>query len=162
MTRWGWSESRAAKGVDRLAWMRPFSSAVPWITVMLLLLMFHLVGGTFTSAEGVLFDLPAVGETEGAKTQLVALVLPMSRENSLRETLVFFDDARYVLGDAASENSLGAELAARAAKTGDRTLLLLADRRVSGGDLMRLAALVRSSGVERVLFAERKESGADE
>lgn len=162
MTRWGWSGSRSAKGIDRLAWLRPFSAAVPWITVGVLLLMFHLIGGTFTSAEGVLFDLPASGQTDGAQTQLVALVMPMAREHSLRETLVFFDDARYVLGDSASEIALGAQLAERSAKTGDRTLLLLADRRVAGGELMRLAALARGRGIERILFAERKENGTDE
>lgn len=162
MTSWGWRESRMAHGADRLAWLRPFSSTVPWITIGVLLLMFHFIGGTFTSAEGVLFDLPSPGLAEGENTRLIALVMPMSREHSLRETLVFFDDARYVLGDQASEAAFVSQLSERSSKTGDRTLLLLADRRVAGGELMRLAALAKGTGIDRLLFAERKERTPEE
>ncbi len=161
MTRWGWSEARAAKNTVRIAWLRPFATAVPWITVGLLLLMFHLMGGTFTSAEGILFDLPDNGLSEGEETKLVALVMPMTRESTRRETLVFFDDARYTLGDDASEAVFSEQLSERATKTGDRALLVLADRRVAGGELMRLAALAKKGGIQRLLFAERKDRGRE-
>ncbi len=138
-------------------WMRPFSAAVPWITVGILLLMFQLIGDTLHSAEGVLFDLPAAGLNEGAETKLIALVMPMTREGTRRETLVFFDDARFVLGEDASEAVFSSELAERVAKTGETVLLVFADRRVPGGELMRLATLVKKSGINRILFAERKE-----
>lgn len=138
-------------------WMRPFSVAVPWITVGVLLLMFQLIGNTLTSAEGVLFDLPDAGLSEGAETKLVALVMPMMSEGVRRETLVFFNDARFLLGDESSEQVLAAELAARHAKTGDDVLLVLADRRIPGGELMRLATLAKQSGIARILFAERKD-----
>ncbi len=138
-------------------WMRPFSVAVPWITVGVLLLMFQLIGNTLTSAEGVLFDLPEAGLSEGAETKLVALVMPMMSEGVRRETLVFFNDARFLLGDESSEQVLAAELAARHAKTGDDVLLVLADRRIPGGELMHLATLAKQSGIARILFAERKD-----
>ncbi len=157
MTRWEWSANRAGKTSAGVAWMRPFAAAVPWITVVLLLLMFHMIGGTMTSAEGVLFDLPDAGSAEGEETKLVALVMPMTRESARRETLVFFDDARYMLGDEASESVFIEQLAERSSKTGDRTLLVLADRRVAGGELMRVAALAKKGGVKRLLFAERKD-----
>jgi hypothetical protein len=59
MSQWNWKPERT-QGVWRTGpvWLRPFLSAVPWITVLLLVLMFHIVGGTLTSFEGVLFDLP--------------------------------------------------------------------------------------------------------
>ncbi len=59
MSQWNWKPERT-QGVWRTgpAWLRPFLSAVPWITVLLLVLMFHIVGGTLVSSEGVLFDLP--------------------------------------------------------------------------------------------------------
>ncbi len=143
-------------------WMRPFTTAVPWITVGILLLMFQLIGETLTSAEGVLFDLPEAGLSEGAETKLVALVMPMVREGARRETLVFFNDARFLLGDEASEAAFSEELTTRVTKTGDHVLLVLADRRIPGGELMQLAALAKKSGVARILFAERKEKDSTE
>ena len=151
---WGWNTDRS--GMRRpagLPWLRPFSSAVPWITVGLLLLMLYMISGTYTSARGILFDLPgAVGETDGEKGRLVALVMPVPQA-----TLVFFDDARFVLGDDASLAEFGKQLEERA-RTGEKVLLVLADRRVAGGDLMKLASVARRGGIERVLFAERKET----
>lgn len=151
MSPWGWSPERT-QGVWRhgAPWMRPAVAAAPWITVILLLALFYLIGGTFTSAKGVLFDLPDTSLEEGEATGLVALVMPMSRE-----TLVFFDDARYMLGDSASAAAFGEHVAERAAKTERKTLLVLADRRVAGGELMKLAALAKKGGMRRVLFGEK-------
>ncbi len=157
MTRWGWSKSREQKNPTLLLWSRPFAAAVPWITIGMLLLMFHLIGGTLASAEGILFDLPGSTLGEGEETKLVALIMPSTRDRARPEILVFFDDARYTLGDEASEAVFSRQLAERAAKTGDKTLLVLADRRVPGGDLMRLAARAKEGGVQRILFAERKD-----
>ena len=157
MSQWGWSPERT-QGIWRYGarWMRPFAAAVPWLTVGVLLLMLHFVGGTFTSAKGVLFDLPEAGLSDGEATDLVALVMPMPHE-----TLVFFDDSRYMLGDAASVSSLRDHLSARVGKSANRTMLVLADRRVSGGELMKFAAIAREGGVSKVLFAERKSGGQE-
>ncbi|MGN0855743.1 MAG: ExbD/TolR family protein [Kiritimatiellia bacterium] len=151
---WGWNTDRT--GLRRPAgfvWLRPFAAAVPWITVGLLLLMLYMISGTYTSAQGLLFDLPDTTETaDGERGRLVALVMP-----SAQATLVFFDDARFVLGDDASQGEFGKQLAERA-DAGEKALLVLADRRVAGGDLMTLATLARQSGIERILFAARKET----
>lgn len=151
---WGWNTDRA--GLRRpvvLAWLRPFSSAVPWITVGLLLLMLYMISGTYTSAQGLLFDLPGAAEvTDGERGRLVALVMPSSQA-----TLIFFDDARFVLGDDASLGEFGKQLEERA-RSGEKALLVLADRRVAGGELMTLASIARQSGIARILFAERKET----
>ncbi len=157
MSPWGWSPERT-QGIWRYGapWMRPFAAAVPWLTIGLLLLMMHFVGGTFTSAKGVLFDLPEAGLAEGEATELVALVMPMPHE-----TLVFFDDSRYVLGDASSAAALREHLAERLGRTANRTMLVLADRRVSGGELMKFATIARKGGVSKVLFAERKAGGQE-
>ncbi len=58
-----------------------------------------MISGKFTIAKGQLFDLPSYGDEEGVVADVVAIVFP-----SARETLVFFDDARYSLSD---EESLG-------------------------------------------------------
>ena len=158
MSAWNWKPERT-QGVWRTGpvWLRPFLASVPWITVLLLVLMFHVVGGTLSSSDGVLFDLPdSTGLRDGEAAELVALVMPMPRE-----TLVFFDDGRYVLGDEQSAAALGSHLEDRVAKIDRKTLLVLADRRVATGELMKLSGIARRSGLERILFAEKRE-GKDE
>ena len=78
------------------------------------------------------------------------------------ETLVFFDDARYTMGDDSSAAAFGAHLEDRVAKSNRKTLLVLADRRVATGELMKIAAMARRSGVGSVLFAEKRAGKADE
>ena len=138
-------------------WLRPFVAAAPYVTVGLLLLMLYMVGGTLTAEKGLLFDLPEGEAGEGAQTDLVALVMPLRRE-----TVVFFDDSRYVLGDATSLRSFGEQLADRIAGRESMALLVLADRRVSGGEIMELAAVARQSGAARVLLAVKRTEAADQ
>ena len=156
-TPWKWTPERTL-GIWRhgAPWLRPVVAAAPYVTILLLLLMLHIASGALTAAKGVLFDLPATGLSDGAATRLVALMLPRDHE-----TLVFFDDSRYILGDDASLRALGENLAARTERTEDKTLLVLADRRVSGGDLMKFAETARRNGVARVLFAGKSEESAE-
>jgi biopolymer transport protein ExbD len=149
---WEWMPERT-QGIWRhgAPCLKPLAAAAPFLSVLLLVLQFHLSGGTFTTAKGVLFDLPAPGIAEGESTDLTALMMAMPLK-----TLVFFDDSRYILGDDASVKAFGEHLAERIGKTENKTLLVLADRRVEGGELMKFAAVVRRHGVSRVLFAEKK------
>lgn len=158
MSSWGWQTERP-QGIRRYAadWLRPLSAAASWLSVLVSLMMLYMIGGTFTAAEGVLFDLPGGVSGDGEATELVALVMPTAHE-----TLVFFDDARYMLGDAASTSVLAGHLAERASKSRSRTLMVLADRRVAGGELMKIASLARSSGVAKILFAEKRAREAGE
>lgn len=157
MSPWGWSPERT-QGIWRYGApsLRPLVVAAPWVTVVLLLLLFWFIGGTLVSSKGLLFDLPDTNLAEGEATGPVALILPIPNE-----TLVFFDDSRYLMSDPNSMASLGEHLAETATRTGRRTLLALADRRVPGGELMAFAALARRNGVRKVLFAEKK-AGDDE
>ena len=151
MSPWGWTPERTL-GIWRhgAGWLKPAMAALPTVTVLLLLVMLHFVAGTLTSAKGTLFDLPAGGLADGEVTGLVALVMPVPHE-----TLVFFDDSRFLLGDAASVRALGENLSRSVERSPRKTLLVLADRRVSAGSLMELAAVARRSGVSRLLFAEK-------
>lgn len=152
MSPWGWTPERSL-GIWRhgAVWLRPFAAAVPYLTVGLLVVLLRLVSGTLAASEGVLFDLPDAAPTDAVGESPVALVMPTPRE-----TLVFFDDARYLTGEEASMRALGEQLAERFARREEKTLLVLADRRVAGGELMRLAALAKANGVGRVLFAEKR------
>lgn len=158
---WGWNSART-RGFRSagLPWLQPYVVAVPWITAGLLFMLICRVGDTFTLAKGVAFDLPvAEGKLEGAVTPMVALVIPDPKE---AKTLVFFDDARYTLGDWMSEKSFDEELSKRAADVGEKSLLVLADRGVPAGDIMRFAELAKQAGVRKVLFAEKRAGGVSE
>lgn len=161
MSPWGWSPERSL-GIWRhgSAWLRPVAAALPYLTVGLLLLHLRFVSGILTSAEGLLFDLPDAVPTDAVSAESpVALMMPMPRE-----TLVFFDDTRYLMGEDASMRALGEQLANRFARRAEKTLLVLADRRVANGEMMRLAALAKANGVARILFANKRTgaAGADE
>ena len=90
--------------------------------------------------------------------QLAAIVVPETRQDGPgRETLVFFDDARYSLSDGDSVKALSERLAVRVQSDASGTLLLLTDARVSTGDMMRLAGIARDAGVVHVQIGERRE-----
>ncbi len=158
MSPWCWTPERTL-GIWRYGarWLRPFSAAVPWLTVLVLLMMLKFVSNTMTAAKGTLFELPDTGLAEGEATGLVALAIPHAHE-----TLVFFDDSRYVLDDASSVRALGEHLAERVSRSESKTLLVLADRRVHGGDLMDIAAVAKRGGAAKVLFAQKRVEASDE
>ena len=157
MSPWGWSPARTL-GIWRYGagWMRPILAAVPYLTVGLLLLMLYFVGGTLTSSKGLLFDLPEGTFGDVEDVGLVLLVVPKSHE-----TMVFFDESRYLLEDPVSMKRLGEDLSESVARSEKKTLLVLADRRVPAGRLLELLAVAKRSGSDSVLFAG-KESGEDE
>ena len=151
MSPWNWKIGRRKGLWDYgLPVLRYPATLAPWISVLLVLLLIHIIGGRFTAAEGVLFDLPEHSLEEGETTDLVAVVMPMEKR-----TIVFFDDARYFTDDPASLETFAANLAARVKRTERKTLLVLADKMITGGELMNLAALSKKSGVRRTLFAAK-------
>ena len=156
---WGWRPAQA-EGVWRhgARWAKPLCAAAPWITLVLLLVMFGLIGDRLAAAPGVVFDLPAPAARQAAVTGATMLVLPSANVGESGGALVFFDDARYVLEDPQSVALLRDQLMARVQDNpASATLLVLADRRVASGDLLQLARIARASGVTHVQIAERRE-----
>lgn len=155
---WNWIAPRPA-GLSKYGprWLKPMAYAIPWITVLLLFLMLYVVSGTLTSAKGVFFQLPEGDQLDGSTSSLVALVTPSSRD-----TLVFFDDARYSLNDPDSIAAFGEHIASRTAKIEDRTLVVMTDSRVTAGELARLASVARGGGIRRLLFANKDREKSDE
>ena len=158
MSAWGWQRART-QGIWNHGplWFRPLAVMAPYLTVVLALVLMHFLSGTLAAAEGLLFELPPGEAADGEVAKLVALVMPMPQD-----TLVFFDDARYSLGDDASLSAFGRHLSDRLAQVKPQTLLVLADRRVSGGELSKLMSTVRKCGAERVLFATKDPATAIE
>ena len=157
MSQWGWTPARNL-GIWRYGagWSRPIAAAIPYLTVCFLLIMMHMVGGTMTSCRGVLFDLPDGAQSDGEASELVALVMPVQHE-----TMIVFDDARYLLGDAASMRSFGEDLSGSVERRTGKSLLILADRRVSTGHLMEVVSVAKRSGVGKVLLAGKREDNAE-
>lgn len=155
MSQWGWSPAPNL-GIWRygVGWIRPIMAAIPCLTVGLLLLMFYFLDGALTSQEGVLFDLPECTVADGERPRLTALVMPVGRE-----TVVFFDETRYLLGDESSVRNLSDDLAACVERSEKKSVLLLADRRVPVSDLMNVMSVAKKSGADRVLVAGRRPGG---
>ena len=157
MSQWGWTPARNL-GIWRYGagWSRPIAAAIPCLTICLLLIMMHMVAGTMTSYRGVLFELPDGVPSDGEASELVALVMPVQHE-----TMIVFDDARYLLGDAASMRSFAEDLSGSAERRAGKTLLILADKRVSTGHLMEVVSAAKRSGVGKVLLADKQEGNAE-
>lgn len=155
---WNWVTPRPS-GLSKYGprWLKPMAVAIPWLTVMLLFVMMYLVSGALTTARGVLFELPEGDQLDGSSSPLVALVVP-----SVRDTLVFFDDARYSLGDREAMKSFGEHLSSRVSKVNDQTLVVLADQRVPVGELSKLASVASVSGVKRLLMANKSRRASEE
>ncbi len=157
---WGWRPAQA-EGIWRhgARWTKPLFAAAPWITLALLLVMFVLLGNRLTAAPGVVFDLPGASvKQQAVSTTMTMLVLPSANVGGTGGTLVFFDDARYVLGDRQSADLLHDQLRARVQDdSASGALLMLVDRRVTSGDLHAIVEIAREAGVKHVQIAERRE-----
>ena len=121
----------------------------PWISLGILAMTIWVMGGTLTGREGVAFNLPEGAVGDVADTTMSVLVVPAQQG-----TLVFFDDTRYVFDDGRQMEEFTAQLSRRASAAERPALLVLADRRVKGGELMKLAEIAKKQGVGKILFAE--------
>ena len=156
---WGWRPVRP-EGIWKhgCRWARPLTVAAPWITLALLLVEFAFIEGRQVARPGLVFNLPATTSGDSTTPGLAAIVVPEARGEGVgRETLVFFDDARYSLADSESVKAFCERLAARVQSDASGTLLLLTDARVSTGDMMRIAGIARDAGAVHVQIGERRE-----
>ena len=151
MTRWNWQDAiYASCHHGAPAWLGFLSAVAPWVTAAILFAMILVTSTVWTAADGAMFALPDKGVGDISDTDAVAMAMP-----STQGTLVFFDDTRYMLDDDAQVASFARQLKERVAQAESPVLLVLADKRVSGGDFMRIAAVAKANGVAKVLFAER-------
>lgn len=160
VSEWDWSRPRSA-GIWAWGpkWAHPLCAIAPWITVALLVAEFAIVGARALSVPGVAVDLPEGSLEADSVPSMTALMMPVAREGA-DAVLVYFDDARFVISDPAGAESLRDRLRRRSAESPDRTVLLLADRSVPAGDVIRFAETARAAGVTRVQVAERAEGRA--
>ena len=138
------------------AWFRYLSQIAPWLTFLLIAVLFVFLQGTLSPAPSLLFDLPEPGAADSAESGLAALLGDI--EGAEEEgTLIYFDDARYVLSDPSSLDEFSSRLGNRAIETKCGVLTLLTDRRVPAGDVMKIMALAKANRLIHVQLAEKKD-----
>ena len=138
------------------AWFRYLVQTAPWLTLCLLVITMLFLNGSLAPAPAVSFELPDSGIADSAQTGLVALILPGDASGAQTDgSLVFFDDARYVLSDPISAEEFANRLASRASETKSGVLTLLSDRRVPAGDVMQVMAIAKEKRLARVQLAEK-------
>jgi biopolymer transport protein ExbD len=130
----------------------------PWLTILLIAVLFVFLQGSLSPVPSLLFDLPEAGAADSAQPGLVALLIPGDMEGSESDgTLVYFDDARYVMSDRASLDEFSSRLGERAIETKCGVLTLLSDRRVPAGDIMKIMSLAKAARLLHVQLAEKRD-----
>jgi biopolymer transport protein ExbD len=159
--REGWSKMvRRHRTVYRFggAWAHALLSMVPWANGVIIVVMVLMVNHRMVISPGVVFDLPRATFREGMYVGLTALMITVARDTpGGEETLIFFDDDRYSTQDAEQMAALTERVQSRVALVARKELLLLADKRVPHGDVVRFVNAVRQAGVQRVSVAEKPE-----
>ena len=134
-----------------LRWTRYLIVLAPWLTVFLSLAMFLLLEKSICVPEGMNVNLPST--TIGDSTQADVTVLVVAASGG---TLIFFDDARYLVADDAAMETLREHLSNALSHTQTKTILVLAGKNISAGELMKFANVASRSGASKVLFAEKQ------
>ena len=159
--REGWSKQvRRHRTVYRFGgvWAQALLSLVPWIDCVVLAVLLLAVTRRTVISPGVVFDLPRATFREGMYVGLTALMITVARDTpGGEETLIFFDDDRYSTRDQEQMSVLAERVKSRVALGARNELLLLADKRVPHGDVVRFVNAVREAGVQRVNVAEKPE-----
>ena len=151
---------RLKRGVYRFGgpWAQAVLYSVPWINTLILIVLLFLYHQRIAISPGIVFDLPSAPLREGSHTGLTALMFAVTHESMARdEALVFFDDARYMVQDDEQMSTLAEQIRLRMKNADSKDFLLLADKRVSHGDIMRFVTILRNTGVSKVNVAERPE-----
>lgn len=133
-----------------------FLTIAPWIDMLIVALFFVLLQGQLLLQPGIQVDLPQVPFREGAAYGQT-LVLMSAETAAGRESVVFFDDERFVVGIPRQMELLEDVLSLHARRGGQRQLILHADARVPHGDVVQVINLVREAGIARVNVSTRPE-----
>lgn len=140
------------------AWVHAMIIAAPWLNVIILVGTLFAVHNRIAITPGVIFDLPQAPFSEGAAGGLTVLMFSVSRETQLgEETQVFFDDERYRIQNEEEATRLANRLGESIGTGRRQDILLLADKRVPHGDVMRFVYMARQAGARQINVAEKPE-----
>ena len=160
-TSFTWSqEVRESRTVHRFggALMRTLTTVAPWLSVIIIVAVLFVAHSRIAVTPGVVFDLPPAPFLEGTQAGLTVLMFSVSRETQAgEETLVFFDDERYLIQDEEQIARLANRISASISIERHDDVLLLADKRVPHGDVMQFVNIARKAGAKRINVAEKPE-----
>ena len=139
-------------------WAQGMLMAIPWVNVIILVAVLLVVNSRIAITAGVVFELPSAPLHEGSQSGLTVLMFSVSRETQAgEETLVFFDDERYLIQDEEQIARLANRISASISIERHDDVLLLADKRVPHGDVMQFVNIARKAGAKRINVAEKPE-----
>ena len=138
------------------SWFRSFRG-IPWIDALVIIVLLLFVNNRLAIVPGMVFNLPQAPLRGGTQSAvLTAVMIPVVQDvSSGSETLVFFDDERFSMKDDNLEQRLSAKVRRRIQASSIHDMLLLADRNIPHGDVIRFVNIVREAGVNRVNVGEK-------
>lgn len=159
---WSWSwvvkKHRSVHTRFDNRWFQGFSGGIPWIDAIIIIVLLLSVNKQLTIVPGMVFELPAAPLRGGTHSALTAVMVPVVQDlSSGSETLVFFDDERFSMNDEELLLRLATKVRNRIQASSNHDLLLLADKKIPHGDVIRFVNIVREAGVSRVNVAEKPE-----
>jgi len=156
-----WNEIiRAKRSIYRFGgvWAQAMLIAVPWLNAIILVIALFAVNQRIAITPGIVFELPTAPLHEGSHGGLTVLMFAVSRETQAgEETLVFFDDERYLIQDDDQSARLANRLSGSLSIGHQPDVLLLADKRVPHSDVMHFVNIARKAGAKRINVAEKPE-----
>jgi len=156
-----WSQHvRTKRSVFRFGgmWGQAMHLAVPWINAIIIMVALLAVNNRIAITAGVVFELPSAPLHEGSHDGLTVLMFSVSRDiQAGEETLVFFDDERFLIQDEEQSARLANRISGSISIERHQDVLLLADKRVPHGDVMQFMNIARKAGAKRINVAEKPE-----
>ena len=131
-------------------------SVAPWINVALLLFGVLLLNSKVILQPGVVVNLPRGPFKEGVGFEMVAAVLSVPGTGGAgREEMIFFNDQRYRVKNAAQMQSLKQAFAMRLREHHDASLIIQADQRILHGTVVEIMNMALEVGIRQVDIAAR-------
>ncbi|MDA3925449.1 MAG: biopolymer transporter ExbD [Kiritimatiellae bacterium] len=135
-----------------------FSGGIPWIDAIIIIVLLLAVNNRLTIVPGMVFELPSAPLRGGTHDTLTAVMVPVVEDiRRGSETLVFFDDERFSMNDEELLRHLSDKVRNRIQASSNHDLVLLADKNIPHGDVIRFVNIVREAGIRRVNVGEKPE-----
>ncbi|MEI7435854.1 MAG: biopolymer transporter ExbD [bacterium] len=132
------------------------ATIAPWVSVTLLIVFYLGLSQAFVLQPGICVELPAAPFTGGTRYGHDMVVLaPEPQAGKPREELVFFDDQRFMVREAAQMDALRAALARATHERPAQAVVIEADAAVRHGTTVRLLNMAQEAGSREVHLATR-------
>ncbi len=132
------------------------ATTAPWVSVTLLVVFYLGLSQSFVLQPGISVELPQAPFNDGTRHGHDLVVLaPEPPAGKAREELVFFDDQRFMVRDAAQMDALRAALARATRDRPAMPVVIEADAAVRHGTMVRLFNMAQEAGSREVHLATR-------